>query len=77
MQTTITINDDVLATAEKLTSGNNQTLEQFLSSVTQEAVVAHSVIGGYRNGVPYLRRTDRSRPVSAGFVDKLREEVGE
>jgi hypothetical protein len=77
MQAIITINDDVIATAIDLASKHNQTLEEYLSFVTSEALEAQVVIGGYRDGVPFLRRSSPSKAVTPEMIERLQEEIGE
>jgi hypothetical protein len=74
MQTTLTIDDDVLAEAEELASRRNQTVGQVISSLSREGLKSAAPQPVGRSGFPLLPMRDPT-PVTLEFVNQLRDEL--
>ena len=75
MQTTLTIDDDVLAAAMSLAAKRHQTVGEVISSLSRQSLPYDEIIIEKRNGVPLLPVRD-STPVTDEFVNQLKDELG-
>ncbi len=74
MQTTIDIDDDVLADAEQLAKQTSQTVGKVLSALSRKPLKMTLSASGSRSGFPLLPMRDPT-PVTLEFVNRLRDEL--
>jgi hypothetical protein len=73
MRTTLDIDDDVLAAAKELASGQKTTAGKVISDLARKALTQPLIAGvTYRNGVPVLPK--RGGVVTPELVDRLAED---
>ena len=73
MQTTLTIDDDVLAAAENLAHKEHQTVGKVLSDLARKALRGEEVVYTMDSGIPVLPLKDHT-PITLEFVNELRDE---
>ncbi len=73
MQTTLIIDDDVLAEAGELAKQRSQTVGEVISALTREALHPKQPVYVSRSGMPLLPVKDMT-PVTLEFVNELRDE---
>lgn len=74
MQTTLMIDDDVLAEAEELARKTGQTVGQVISSTSRDGLRGRPGATSSRSGFPLLPLRDPT-PVTLEFVNRLRDEL--
>lgn len=74
MRTTLTIDDDVLATARHISSRDNKTLGEVISAWARRGLMrSQQSVAASRNGIPLL--APGPTPVTPETVAQLRDEV--
>ena len=74
MQTTLTIDDDILQAAEEIAARKKKPLGTVISDLTRQALAPSGPPYEIRDGIPVLRVSDQ-RPVTLEFVNQLRDEI--
>ncbi len=77
MQTTLTIDDDVLAAAKAKAESQQRELGEIVSDLMREALAAEAA-PTMRNGIPLLPTLSarkNAKPVTLEIVNKLRDET--
>ncbi len=75
MRTTLTIDDDVLATAKGLAARQHKTVGEVLSALAREALKPRQAAPAVRNGVPLLPVRTGADPATMDLVNQLRDEL--
>ena len=75
MQTTLAIDDDILAEAGKLATLEQKTVGEVISDLARKALRPAKTEVTYRNGVPLLPITPNSRPITQEMARHFIEEL--
>jgi len=76
MRTTLAIDDDVLAAAKGLAARQHKSVGAVVSALVRQALQPKNTsIGNTRNGVPLLPVRAGAMPVTAEWVNQLRDEL--
>jgi hypothetical protein len=73
MQTTLVIDDDVLADAERLAEERHQTVGEVISSLSRQSLKHAPFAPVSRSGFPLLPVRDTT-PITLEFINQLRDE---
>ena len=74
MKTTLDIDDEILLTVNEIAHQRKTTAGNVVSSLLRESLQPKSFKLEYRNGVPLLPRRPNAPIVTAGLVNRLRDE---
>ncbi|MDP3295811.1 MAG: hypothetical protein Q8M37_13890 [Nevskia sp.] len=76
MRTTLSIDDDVLASARHLAERQSRSIGEVISALAREALAPKAVASAVRerNGVPLLPMRGDATPVTLELVNLLRDE---
>ena len=75
MQTTLSIDDDVLMAAKNLAERERRTIGEVLSDLARQALRCDPPAGGVRNGIRLLPVKADAAPVTMERVNQLRDEL--
>ena len=76
MRTTLSIDDDILATAKHLAERDRKTLGEVVSALARQGLARGArATGTERNGVPLLPSRQGAAPVTPELVNQLRDEL--
>ena len=75
VRTTLDIDEDVLESAKELAARRGTTAGRILSELARRALMPQEPNPRMRNGVPILPSRKRSRLVTLGVVNRLRDEI--
>jgi hypothetical protein len=75
MRTTLTIDDDVLASARGLAARQRKTLGEVISALSRQALQPAASRPVVRNGLPLLPVSAGTVPVTPDLVNQLRDEL--
>jgi hypothetical protein len=75
MRTTLSIDDDILATAKELATTERKTVGEVISALARRALRPPETLQKTRNGVPLLKVNPDNPRVTSELVHQLREEL--
>jgi hypothetical protein len=75
MRTTLTIDDDVLATAKEIASRQHKSVGEVISGLVRQALAPSNPASRERNGITLLAVRLGSPPVTMELVNQLRDEL--
>ncbi|MEN9866967.1 MAG: hypothetical protein RL748_2557 [Pseudomonadota bacterium] len=75
MRTTLTIDDDVLATVKEMAVRQQKSLGEVMSGLVRQALTPTPAPRNERNGIPLLTVRPGSIPVTLELVNQLRDEL--
>ena len=75
MQTTLTIDDDVLAAAEQLATRRHQTVGEVISSLSRQSLAQDEYVFETENGVPLLPITPYSQRITFEMIEQMKDEL--
>ncbi len=75
MQTTLAIDDDVLAAAEQIAARQHQTVGEVISELSRRSLPHHDLASDTDHDVPMLPRTPNSSRVTFEMVEHLKDEL--
>ncbi len=75
MRTTLTIDDDVLATTKEMAARQHKSVGEIISGLARQALSSAPAPSGERNGIALLAVRPTSAPVTLELVNQLRDEL--
>lgn len=75
MRTTLSIDDDVLATAKELAATERKTIGEVISALARRALRPAESSQKTRNGVPLLKVNPNNPRITSELVHQLHEEL--
>ncbi len=75
MRTTLSIDDDVLATVKEMAAHQQKSIGEVLSNLARKALLPSNAPTEERNGIPLLNLREKAAPVTLELVNQLRDEL--